>query len=66
MNQFFEDAHRDLLFKSWHHRHEFAIEERAGVPGTIVRDVLIYELAFGPLAPAVNRLFCRRSNAPDV
>jgi len=59
MNQFFEDthAHSDPLFKNWHHRHEFAAENRAGVPGTIVRDVVTYELAFGPLSPVVNALF---------
>lgn len=57
MNHFFEDAHRDMLFKSWHHRHEFAAEERAGSAGTIIRDAITYELAFGPLALLVNALF---------
>ena len=57
MNRFFEDAHSDMVFKSWHHRHEFAAEERAGSTGTIIRDVVTYEVAFGPLALLVNALF---------
>jgi ligand-binding SRPBCC domain-containing protein len=57
MNRFFEDAHSDMLFKSWHHRHEFVAEERTGSAGTIIRDVVTYEMAFGRLAPIVNALF---------
>ena len=57
MNHFFEDAHSDPLFKSWHHRHEFAAQDRTGVAGTIARDVITYELRFGPLSPVVNLLF---------
>ncbi len=60
MNRFFEDSHSDLMFKSWHHRHEFVAEERAGSAGTIVRDVITYELAFGPLAAVTNALFVAR------
>lgn len=62
MNQFFEDAHSDRLFKSWHHRHEFAAEDRAGVSGTLVRDIVTYELGFGPLSSPVNTL----SVSPDA
>jgi ligand-binding SRPBCC domain-containing protein len=57
MNRFFEDAHSDALFKSWHHRHEFVAEERSGVGGTIARDVITYELRFGPLSALINALF---------
>ena len=57
MNRFFEDAHSDMLFKSWHHRHEFDAEERAGSAGTIIRDVVTYEVAFGPLVAVANALF---------
>jgi ligand-binding SRPBCC domain-containing protein len=56
MNHFFEDAHSDLLFKSWHHRHEFVAEDRGGVSGTMIRDVITYELAFGPLSGPINAL----------
>jgi len=60
MNRFFEDSHSDLLFKSWHHRHEFVAEERGGISGTIARDIITYELTFGPLSSVVNSLFIRR------
>ncbi|SRR5258708_296950 len=62
MNRFFEDAHSDALFKSWHHRHEFVAEERGGVSGTIARDVITYELTFGAISALVNPLFV----APQV
>lgn len=60
MDHFFEDAHSDMLFKSWHHRHEFISERRAGFAGTIVRDVVTYELALGPLSAIVNAFFVAR------
>jgi len=56
MNYRFEDVHSDALFKSWHHRHEFVAETRNDVAGTIARDVITYELRFGPLSPLVNAL----------
>ena len=54
MNHLFEDTHSDALFTSWHHRHEFLAEGRGGVGGTNARDVITYELRFGPLSPLVN------------
>jgi ligand-binding SRPBCC domain-containing protein len=57
MNHFFEDSHSDLLFKSWHHRHEFVAEDRRGISGTSARDIITYELTFGPLSSVVNPLF---------
>lgn len=57
MHSFFEDSHSDALFKSWHHRHEFVAEQRGPVFGTIARDVITYELRFGPLSNLVNPLF---------
>ncbi len=60
VNNFFEDAHSDTLFKSWLHRHEFATEDRAGISGTMARDIITYELTFGPLSMAVNWLVVAR------
>jgi ligand-binding SRPBCC domain-containing protein len=54
MNRSFEDAHSDALFKNWHHRHEFAAEQRGGMAGTLARDIITYELRFGPLSVLVN------------
>ena len=57
MNRFFADSHSDALFKSWHHRHEFVAEQRGEVSGTTARDIITYELRFGPLSAMVNSLF---------
>jgi len=47
-------------FKRWHHRHEFHAETREGVAGTLVRDVIDYEVGLGLLGTLVNALFLRR------
>ena len=59
LDQSFEDAHSDRLFKIWHHRHEFASERRRGRSGTVVRDVISYELRFGPFSSVINQLFIK-------
>jgi ligand-binding SRPBCC domain-containing protein len=57
MNEFFSDVQIRGPFRSWHHRHEFAAENRDGVAGTQVRDRIEYELAYEPLGRVVNALF---------
>ena len=44
-------------YRLWHHRHEF--EETAD--GTRMRDLVNYELPFGPLGTIARALFVRRS-----
>src|ERR1035438_3262557 len=46
-NHHFADVQKKGPFKSFHHRHEFAAVRRNGVNGTIVRDVIRYEVGFG-------------------
>ena len=60
LNEFFEDVQASGPFKSWHHRHEFAAEERDGVNGTRLRDVIDYEVGFGFLGTIGNAMFIRR------
>jgi len=50
---------RDLSSASIH-RHEFASESRNGLGGTIVRDVIEYEIGFGFLSALAQRLFVSR------
>jgi len=57
MNCYFEDIQGRGPFKSWHHRHEFAAETRDGIPGAIIRDIVDYEVGFGPLGSLANALF---------
>ena len=59
-NHHFADVQDRGPFQSWHHRHEFRAEARAGVVGTLVRDVIDYEVGFGFLGAMANALFVRR------
>jgi ligand-binding SRPBCC domain-containing protein len=59
-NHHFADVQDKGPFQRWHHRHEFHAETRAGVAGTLVRDVIDYEVGFGPLGAIVNSLFIGR------
>jgi ligand-binding SRPBCC domain-containing protein len=57
LNEFFADIQDRGPFRSWHHRHEFAAENRDGIPGTRLRDRIEYEVGFEPLGSMVNALF---------
>jgi ligand-binding SRPBCC domain-containing protein len=56
-NHHFADVQEKGPFKQWHHRHEFLAEARDGVSGTLVRDIIEYEVGFGPLGVLANWLF---------
>jgi len=58
-NHYFADVQEQGPFKSWHHRHEFRAETRGEVDGTLVRDVIDYEIGFGFLGAIANALFVR-------
>jgi ligand-binding SRPBCC domain-containing protein len=45
----FQDIQRRGPTKSWRHTHEFERQSRNGVDGTVVRDIVEYELPFGIL-----------------
>jgi ligand-binding SRPBCC domain-containing protein len=53
----FADIQEKGPFKRWHHRHEFVVDTRQGVSGTLVRDVIEYEFGMGPLEAVANRRF---------
>jgi ligand-binding SRPBCC domain-containing protein len=57
MYHFFEDVQGRGPFKTWHHRHEFHTETREGVPGTIIRDIVDYEIGLGMFGRVGNALF---------
>jgi ligand-binding SRPBCC domain-containing protein len=59
-NHHFADIQQEGPFKSWHHRHAFASEIRNGVNGTLVGDILDYEIGFGPLGAIAQKLFVAR------
>jgi ligand-binding SRPBCC domain-containing protein len=59
-NHHFSDVQQKGPFKRWHHRHEFRAETREGVAGTLVCDVIDYEVGLGFLGAMANALFVRR------
>jgi ligand-binding SRPBCC domain-containing protein len=59
-NHYFADVQDRGPFKSWHHRHEFRAETRGGVGGTLVRDLIDYEVGFGFVGAIANALLVRR------
>ncbi len=56
----FRDVQLAGPFKRWEHTHEFPPAARDGRAGTLVRDVVAYEVGFSFLGPLVNLLFVRR------
>lgn len=59
-NHHFADIQKKGPFRHFHHRHQFAAEVRQGTAGTIVRDVIEYEVGFGPVGTAAQRLLVTR------
>jgi ligand-binding SRPBCC domain-containing protein len=59
-NHYFTDVQSKGPFKSWQHRHEFLAESRGGIEGTLVRDVVDYEVGFGFLGWFANLLLVER------
>jgi len=56
----FADVQKSGPFRRFHHRHEFTAELREGISGTLVRDVIEYEVGIGPLGPWADKLFVTR------
>jgi ligand-binding SRPBCC domain-containing protein len=51
-------------FSYWRHCHEVrSATSAAGEPGTLLRDIVDYELPLGPLGRAANAMFVRRQIA---
>lgn len=59
-NHHFADFQVQGPFRSWLHRHELAAEQRNGATGTLVRDRVEYEIAFGFLGAIAQARFVRR------
>ena len=59
-NHHFADVQKKGRFKSFYHRHELIAEGREGVNGTVVRDVIDYDIGFGWLGDLVQKLLIGR------
>jgi ligand-binding SRPBCC domain-containing protein len=56
----FADVQDRGPFRRWEHRHEFEARARDGRDGTVVRDVLEYEVGLGVIGELAERLFVGR------
>ena len=59
-NHHFADVQQKGPFKSFHHHHELTREIRDQVKGTVVRDVIEYDVGFGWLGELAQKLFVSR------
>jgi ligand-binding SRPBCC domain-containing protein len=59
-NHHFADVQQKGPFKRWHHRHEFLPEARNARSGTLVRDIIEYEVGFGLLGALADALVIER------
>jgi ligand-binding SRPBCC domain-containing protein len=59
-NHHFDDVQKKGPFKSFRHRHELMAEARNGVNGTVIRDVIEYDVGFGWIGDLAQRLFIHR------
>ncbi len=59
-NHHFADIQKQGPFKSFHHRHQLSEETRDGVRGTVVRDVIEYDVGYGWLGELAQKLFVSR------
>jgi ligand-binding SRPBCC domain-containing protein len=59
-NHHFADIQKKGPFKRFHHRHELREETRDRLRGTVVRDVIEYDLGFGWLGEIAQKLFVSR------
>src|SRR5450432_3087027 len=59
-NHHFADVQKQGPFKSFHHRHELTDETRSQINGTVLRDVIEYEVGFGLLGELAQKVFVDR------
>jgi ligand-binding SRPBCC domain-containing protein len=59
-NHHFTDVQDKGPFQLWNHRHEFERVVRQNVEGTLIRDVINYEIGFGFIGSIANAAFVRR------
>jgi ligand-binding SRPBCC domain-containing protein len=59
-NHHFADIQKSGPFRSFHHRHQFEAQARNASEGTIVRDIIDYEVGLGILGVYAEKLFVAR------
>ncbi len=56
LNEYFRDVQKQGPFRHWHHRHSFEGKTIDGRDGTLVRDVVEYEVGFGVIGRMLETL----------
>ena len=59
-NDHFCDVQKKGPFKSFHHCHRLTASPRDGTAGTVLRDVIDYDIGFGILGSIAQRLMIKR------
>ena len=57
MNKYFADVQKEGPFRMWRHRHQFVAETRNGVNGTVMQDIVEYEIGYGWFGAVVQKVF---------
>jgi len=60
LNEYFSDTQKQGPFRRWNHTHSFAAQTVDGRQGTLVGDVVEYEIGFGVLGIMLERLLFQR------
>jgi ligand-binding SRPBCC domain-containing protein len=60
LNQVFRDTQKQGPFRRWVHTHTFAARTVQGREGTLIHDVVEYEVGFGVIGTVLERLIFQR------
>jgi len=60
LNEYFSDTQEQGPFRRWHHTHSFEAKTIDGRDGTLVRDVVEYEVGFGVIGKMLESLLFQR------
>jgi ligand-binding SRPBCC domain-containing protein len=60
LNEYFSDTQKQGPFHRWEHTHSFAAKTMAGHDGTLIRDVVEYEVGFGVVGTMLETLVFKR------
>ena len=56
LNEYFSDTQKQGPFHRWQHTHSFAAKTLDGRPGTLIHDLVEYEIGFGAIGKMLEKL----------
>lgn len=60
LNEYFSDTQKQGPFRRWQHTHAFEAKTVSGRDGTLIRDVVEYEVGFGVIGRLLEGLLFQR------